>query len=79
MDTRTTLYRGSIGNPSTHSIDCSLTVSDIMARHPSTRQILDRFGVDTCFDASLSVEEAARSRALDGVALCAALREAAGA
>jgi hypothetical protein len=60
-------------------LDCSLTVNDVLARHPATGTVFNRFGVDLCCSASLTVEDAALALGLNRHALCGALREAAAA
>ncbi len=58
-------------------LDCSLTVRELMQRHPATRAVFERFGVDTCCGSGVSVEEAARRDGLDSAVLCTQLRAAA--
>jgi Cu(I)-responsive transcriptional regulator len=58
-------------------LDCTLTVRELMQRHPATRTVFERFGVDTCCGSAVSVEEAARRDGLDSSVLCAELRAAA--
>lgn len=57
-------------------LDCTVTVHDLIQRHPATRAVFQRFGVDTCCGSVVSVEEAARRDGLDATVLCAALRAA---
>ena len=57
-------------------LDCSLTVNSVLARFPSTWRVFNRFGVDTCCSAVLTVEDAALANGVDRVALCGALHEA---
>ncbi len=59
-----------------HDLDCSHSVNAVMTQYPSTIEVFNRFGVDTCCGAVLSVEQAAQANAVDAKALCAALREA---
>ena len=61
----------------TDALDCSLTVNTVLARYPAAAAVFNRFGVDLCCSASLSVEDAARALAIDAHALCGALKEAA--
>ena len=58
-------------------LDCTATVHDLIQRHPATRAVFQRFGVDTCCGSVVSVEEAARRDGLDATVLCAELRAAA--
>lgn len=60
-------------------LDCTSTVHDLIRRHPATRAVFQRFGVDTCCGSVVSVEEAARRDGLDATVLCAELRAAASA
>ncbi|HET7599349.1 MAG TPA: DUF542 domain-containing protein [Gemmatimonadales bacterium] len=60
-----------------HELDCTLAVNEIVRRHPATRAVFHRFGVDTCCGGAVSVEQAAQRDGIDGEALCAALRAAA--
>jgi len=58
------------------TLDCTLTVAQILDTHPATAAVFTRFGLDTCCGGILTVEEAAHRHGLDSVALCAALRTA---
>jgi iron-sulfur cluster repair protein YtfE (RIC family) len=58
-------------------LDCTATVHDLIHRHPATRAVFQRYGVDTCCGSVVSVEEAARRDGLDAARLCAELRAAA--
>ena len=58
-------------------LDCTATVHDLIQRHPATRAVFQRYGVDTCCGSVVSVEEAARRDGLDATQLCAELRAAA--
>ena len=55
-------------------LDCTGTVHDLIQRHPATRAVFQRYGVDTCCGSRVSVEEAARRDGLDAARLCAELR-----
>ncbi len=63
-------------DPVAHELDCSRSVNAVMSEYPSTIEVFNRFGVDTCCGAVLSVEQATQANAVDAKALCAALREA---
>lgn len=64
--------------PTTDStIDCTLTVNEVITRHPATLAVFHRFGLDACCGAQKQVEEAARLHGIDADALCAELRSAA--
>ena len=56
--------------------DPSLTINEIVARHPETIAVFNRFGMDTCCGGGVSVEEAARRDGLDLDQILAALRGA---
>lgn len=58
-------------------LDCTSTVHDLIQRHPATRAVFQRYGVDTCCGSAVSVEEAARRDGLDANQLCTELRTAA--
>jgi iron-sulfur cluster repair protein YtfE (RIC family) len=57
-------------------LDCASTVHELIERHPPTRSVFQRFGVDTCCGSAVSVQEAARRDGLDPDQLCRELREA---
>lgn len=57
-------------------LDCSHRVNDIVARHPTTRDVFHRFGLDTCCGGSLSVADAARAHGVDADTLCSELTAA---
>ena len=57
-------------------LDCTATVHELIQRHPATRTVFERFGVDTCCGSAVSVQEAARRDGLDPDQLCGKLREA---
>jgi iron-sulfur cluster repair protein YtfE (RIC family) len=58
-------------------LDCTATVHELTQRHPATRAVFQRYGVDTCCGSGVSVEEAALRDGLDATLLCAELRTAA--
>lgn len=62
--------------PGDPQLDCSLSVNAIMAVYPSTVSVFNRFGIDTCCGAALSVVEAATAGNVDLETLCGALTEA---
>lgn len=57
-------------------LDPSLTINEIVARHPETIAVFNRFGMDTCCGGGVPVEEAARRDGLDLDPILAALRDA---
>ncbi|HTJ24235.1 MAG TPA: DUF542 domain-containing protein [Gemmatimonadaceae bacterium] len=57
-------------------LDPAQTINEIVARHPETIAIFNRFGMDTCCGGGVSVEEAARRDGLDVAQILSALREA---
>ena len=61
----------------TEQLDCTATVHDLVQRHPATRAVFERFGVDTCCGGAVSAEAAARRDGLDPDLLCTELRAAA--
>lgn len=58
------------------ALDCTLSVNEIVARHPATVAVFSAFGVDTCCGGKHSVEEVVRRHGLDATKLCGALTEA---
>ena len=58
-------------------IDCRSTVNSIVTTHPETAAVFNRFGLDTCCGATLTVEEAAHREGVDTRVLCTELRSAA--
>lgn len=57
-------------------LDPNATVNEIVASHPETIPVFNRFGMDTCCGGGVSVDEAARRDGLDVDAVLAALRDA---
>lgn len=53
-----------------------LTVNELIARHPETIRVFDRFGIDSCCGGAERPEVAARRDGADPAALCEALRHA---
>lgn len=58
-------------------LDCSLTITAILERHPATLEVFNRFGLDSCCGGALSIEAAAKAHKIDSAVLCNALRDAA--
>ena len=53
-------------------IDPTVTINEIVAQHPETIAVFNRFGFDTCCGGGVSVRDAARR---DGVELESVLAE----
>jgi regulator of cell morphogenesis and NO signaling len=62
--------------PITKEIDSSLTINEIVARHPETIPVFNRFGLDTCCGGGVCVDEAAQRDGVDLETLRTALSEA---
>ena len=62
--------------PITKEIDPSLTINEIVALHPATISVFNRFGMDTCCGGAVRVDEAARRDGVDLETLQTALNEA---
>ncbi len=58
-------------------LDCGWTVNDVVKRHPATLEVFNRYGLDTCCGAMLTVEQAAHQDNVDAESLCAELHAAA--
>ncbi|HKU61702.1 MAG TPA: DUF542 domain-containing protein [Gemmatimonadales bacterium] len=58
------------------ALDCTATVHELIQRHPATRAVFQRYGVDTCCGSVVSVDEAARRDGLNAAKLCAELQAA---
>lgn len=56
--------------------DLNQTINEIVAEHPETIAVFNRFGMDTCCGGGIRVEEAARRDGVDADAVIAALNEA---
>lgn len=54
------------------------TVDDLMARHPETMAVFNRFGIDTCCGAHTTVREACERDGVGRTELVAALQQALG-
>jgi regulator of cell morphogenesis and NO signaling len=60
----------------TNQLDRSMTVNEIIARHPKTMPVFNELGVDTCCGGGASIEEAACRDGLDADSVLAALQKA---
>jgi len=56
-------------------IDPSVTVRETMARHPDTKTVFTRFGVDTCCGSGVPIIDAAHRDGADLDELLRALRD----
>lgn len=61
----------------TRQLDLSLTINEIVARHPETIPVFNRFGMDTCCGGGVTVEEAAQRDGIDAAAVVSELRHTA--
>ncbi|HEX6597802.1 MAG TPA: DUF542 domain-containing protein [Gemmatimonadaceae bacterium] len=59
-----------------NSIDTSVAVNEMVARHPETMPVFNRFGLDTCCGGGAPIAEAARRDGVDLDGLVKALGEA---
>ena len=59
-----------------NTIDTTVSVNEMVARHPETMPVFNRFGLDTCCGGGAPIAEAARRDGADLDALVKALREA---
>lgn len=55
-------------------LDESLSVNEVMATHPETVAVFNRFGVDTCCGGGAPIRDAAHRDGVDADALLEALR-----
>ena len=62
----------------TLSLDPTMTINAIVARHPETIPVFNRLGMDTCCGGGVSVEEAARRDGLPLDDVVAELQKAIG-
>ena len=60
---------------STTQLHPTMTVNEIVAIHPQTIAVFNRFGIDTCCGGGVAVEDASRRDGLDIEAVLGALRE----
>lgn len=51
-------------------LDCSMSVNDMIARHPETAEVFNAYGIDTCCGGGASVQNAARDSNVDAALLC---------
>ena len=59
-----------------NSIDTSVAVNEMVARHPETMPVFNRFGLDTCCGGGAPIAEAARRDGVELDDLVKALEEA---
>lgn len=59
----------------TLQLDPALTINEIVAAHPETIPVFNRFGMDTCCGGGVSVEEAAKRDGVDVSDVVAALND----
>ena len=57
----------------TLQLDPSLTINDIVALHPETIPVFNRFGMDTCCGGGVSIDEAAQRDGVDAKEVIAAI------
>ena len=60
-------------------LDPTLTVNEVLLRHPATTVVFNAFGVDACCGGAASLADAARDAGVPPATLLAALEAAAGA
>ena len=58
------------------NIDTNVAVNEMVARHPETMPVFNRFGLDTCCGGGAPIADAARRDGADLDELVQALREA---
>jgi iron-sulfur cluster repair protein YtfE (RIC family) len=63
----------------TLQLDRTLTINEIVALHPETIAVFNRFGMDTCCGGGVTIDEAARRDTIDANAVIVALNEVLGA
>ena len=54
-------------------MDPTLTINEIVLRHPAALPILNRFGIDACCGGGIPLETVARKHGLELTAIVAAL------
>ena len=59
-----------------NSIDTNVAVNEMVARHPETMPVFNRFGLDTCCGGGAPIAEAARRDGVDLDELVKALGDA---
>lgn len=52
------------------ALDCSVSVNDMISRHPETAGVFNAYGIDTCCGGGASVQNAARDANVDATTLC---------
>ncbi len=57
-------------------LDPRMTINEIVAQHPETIPVFNRFGMDTCCGGGVSVEQAAQRDGIEVEPVLAALHEA---
>lgn len=57
-------------------LDPALTINEIVARHPETIPVFNRFGLDTCCGGGVCVNDAARRDGIVPDAVITALNDA---
>ena len=62
--------------PHPTQLDLTLTINEIVAAHPETIPVFNRFGFDTCCGGGITVPEAARRDDIDVDSVLRALSEA---
>ena len=62
-----------------NTIDTTMSVNEMVARHPGTVTVFNRFGLDTCCGGGAPIVDAARRDGADLQELVRALRDAIGA
>ncbi len=55
------------------ALDCSVSVNDMITRHPETASVFNAYGIDTCCGGGAAVQDAARDAKVDPTRLCADL------
>ena len=60
----------------TSQLDPALTINEIVAAHPETIPVFNRFGLDTCCGGGVCVDDAARRDGVDVNDLVSALNAA---
>ncbi len=64
---------------SDETIDMTVTVNEMVATHPETIPVFNRFGLDTCCGGGVAIADAAHRDGADLDALRQALKDAVGA
>lgn len=59
--------------PDIQSLDLSLTINELVLRHPETVEVFNRFGLDTCCGGGVTAADAARRDGVDPAAVVAEL------